>query len=703
MKFSYNWLQDYLSKKITPQKMAELLTRRSFQVESVERRGDDFILDIDVLPNRSPDCFSHFGVAREVAAVSGLKLKIPRGASSKTVFRKGKRDKKENIEIEVREKWLCPRYSARILTGVKVGPSPKWLARRLEAIGQKPINNIVDIANFVMLELGQPLHAFDLDKLEGGKIIVRRAKKRERIVSLDGEKYELDERILVIADANNPVAIAGIKGGSGPGISSKTKTIVLESANFDSQSIRNASRILNLRTDASMRFEQGIDPNLTEIALNRACSLIQECAGGRAVGEILDFYPNKVLPKKIKLEMEKINKLAGFQFKPAQVVKILNSLGFKVKMAAQKSRELIVEAPTWRRDIEIPEDLIEEICRLYGYENIPARLPEAVLIPSQKDDFLKLFDKIKVEMAGQGFYEVYNYSFLSEREIKILEESAEKFIELANPISQDYRYLRNSLIIGLLKNIAHNSKHFKEVKIFEIGKVFWPIFYQKKVFDSRKQKSRLWEQWRFSGAIWRKNPEKIAGELFYELKGVVDGLLDSLGIGERWYDNVVPTAEAPPQNVWNLARSAEIKFDSGEFGFIGEIRPLVLDKFDIPSVVVAFDFDLENLLKFVQEEREYTPIPKYPAVVRDIAILVDKETRISEVMNVIYSAGVKYLEDVDLFDVYEGAGLGQGRKSLAFHLIFQAQDHTLTDSEVNGEVEKILKVLREELNAEIRK
>ncbi len=680
-------------RKIAPQKMAELLTMRSFQVESVSRQRDDFILDMDILPNRAHDCFSHLGVAREAAVVSGSRLKMP------AALKPGRAKGKAGLKIEVGEKGLCPRYSAVILTGAKIGPSPKWLARRLEAVGQKPINNIVDVANFVMLELGQPLHAFDLDKLEGGKIIVRRAKKGERIVSLDGEKYDLDERIMVIADDKNPVAIAGIKGGSGSGIGAKTKTIVLESANFDSQAIRNASRIFNLRTDASMRFEQGIDPNLTEVALNRACLLIKECAGGRTLGGMMDFYPKKVLSKKIKLEMEKINKLAGFRLKPAQVVKILNSLGFKT---APKSGGWMVEAPTWRPDVEIPEDLIEEVLRIYGYEKMPSRLPEAVLTSSRKDDFLNLCDKIKSAMAGQGFNEAYNYSFLGEREINILEESAAPrlltnrskgagFVELENPVSRDFRYLRDSLLVGLLKNIARNSRNFKEAKIFEIGKVFEPA------------KSGVSERWRFSGAIWRKTPEKIPGELFYELKGAIDGLLDGLGVAERWYDNVEPTAEAPPKAVWNLGKSAEIKMNGGEFGFIGEIRAGALEKFDIPSAVVAFDFDLENLLKLVQEEREYAPIPKYPAVARDVAILVSSETRISEVLDAVYAAGVKYIEDVELFDVYEGAELGEGKKSLAFHLIFQSRNHTLTDAEVNGEMDNILKTLREELNAEIRR
>lgn len=498
MKFSYNWLQDYLSKKITPKKMAELLTGRSFQVESVERRGDDFILDIDVLPNRAPDCFSHLGVAREVAVISGSRLKTP-------AFLKLKKIKESPVlKIEVREKELCPRYSAIILTDIKVGPSPKWLARRLLAIGQKPINNIVDIANFVMLELGQPLHAFDLDKLEAGgrgfqlrkenqaivgcnglmrKIIVRRAKQDETIITLDGEKYNLDERILVIADGNKPVAIAGIKGGSGPGIDENTKTIVLESANFDNRAIRDASRLLNLRTDASVRFEQGIDPNLTELALERACLLIQKCAGGRLIDGMLDFCPKKVFPKKVQLEQDKLNKLAGFRLDQGQVVKILNSLGFKTKIVGGKSNELIAEAPLGRLDIEIPEDLIEEVLRIYGYENVPLRLPEAVLAPPQKDDFIKLCEKIKAIMIGQGFYEVYNHSFLGEREIDILEKaSAPHFLsdsskdiglaELENPLNQDFRYLRNSLLSGLLRNVARNSKNFKETKFFEIGKVF---------------------------------------------------------------------------------------------------------------------------------------------------------------------------------------------------------------------------------------
>ena len=362
MVFSYNWLQSFFQKKLPkPEKLAELLTMRSFEVGEVKKVGKDYILDIDVLPNRAPDCFSHLGIAREIAVITGLKY-----TGLTCVISEDKKIKaKDFVSVEVKNKLACPRYTARVITDVKVGPSPKWIQERLKICGLRPINNIVDIANYVMLETGQPLHAFDGEKLAEKKIIVRFAQNREKIVTLDEEKYDLSEDILVIADLKKPVAIAGVKGGKIPEIDKKTKIVVLESANFELRTIRRGSKKLGLITDASLRFEHGIDPNLTEFAINRAAYLIQEIAKGKIAQGLVDVYPKKVFPKRIRLDLDYVERLLGVKISHNEIKNILKRLGFKVD--GVEPRQLSVEVPTRRLDISIPEDLIGEIGRIYGY------------------------------------------------------------------------------------------------------------------------------------------------------------------------------------------------------------------------------------------------------------------------------------------------------------------------------------------------
>jgi len=419
MVFSYNWLKDYIKGRLPkPAKLVELLTMNSFEISELKKVDSDFILDIDVLPNRAPDCFSHLGIAREIGAICGLVFK---GLTSEI-----KEDKslkaKDFVKVEVKNKTACPRYTARVITDVKIESSPKWMRERLKVCGLRSINNVVDIANYVMLETGQPLHAFDGEKLQDSKIIVRFAKAGEKIITLDEEKYDLDKDILVIADAKKPIAIAGIKGGKMPEVDKKTKIIVLEAANFNSKIIRRTSKKIDLKTDASWRFEHGIDPNLTEAAINRAAFLIQKLAHPQAgypkiTQGLIDKYPQKVLAKRIKLELDYVEKLLGVKIPESKIVKILKSLEFKV--LSSKFGILTVEVPTFRLDINIPEDLIEEIGRIYGYQKIPAIFPITTLIPPKRN--LEIFweDTTKNILKEVGFSEIYNYSLFQKKVLKI--------------------------------------------------------------------------------------------------------------------------------------------------------------------------------------------------------------------------------------------------------------------------------------------
>jgi len=717
MIFSYNWLQSFFKKKLPrPEKLAELLTMHVFEVEGVKKVGKDYILDIDVLPNRGPDCFSHIGIAREIAAIENCKFldRVKRETPRRVAIEncKFEEDKKlksnDFVFIQVGDKKDCLRYTARIISDVKVGNSPKWIQERLKVCGLRPINNIVDAANYVMLETGQPLHVFDFEKIEADrrgyqrrltrKIIVRRAKKGEEIITLDNKKYKLDKDILIIADSKNPLAIAGIKGGKRAEIDKKTKTIVLESANFDSRAVRKGSKKLGLKTDASWRFEHKIDPNLTEIAINRTAELIQEAAKGKITSGLIDFYPKKVLPKKIKLDLKYVEKLLGVKIPAKEIKSILERLGFKI-WETRSPNVLETGSPTFRLDISLTEDLIEEIGRIYGFQRIPATFPVVSLI-SPKRNFEIFWENMTKDILKEtGFTEVYNYSFINKKEAEIFKGA----VEVENPMSVEQKYLRPSLIPNLLKNVTDNFRYFDEIEIFELGKIFTPLEIARREGNRERNKSltgfRDQEKRMLSGLIAQKQGK----DEFYRLKGIVDSLLNKLGISNVWYDEYKPTPEQSKISIWQKGKCAEIKVDSEEIGFLGEISPKVLKDLKIKSEVVLFDIDFEKLTKLCSEEHEYQPISQYPAAIRDLAVLVPIDIKVVDVLNKINIAGGALIRDVDLFDIYEGESIAQGKKNLAFHIVYQAEDRTLKSEEIDAIQNKIIKTLEKDPNWEVRR
>jgi phenylalanyl-tRNA synthetase beta chain len=675
MKISYNWLKEYVKNLPKPEKLAELLTMHSFEVEGIEKVSNDYVLDVDILPNRAHDCLSHIGIAREVAALTDSKLQV-----TSYELRESKLRAEDFIGVKIEDTELCSRYTARVITDIKVGPSPKWLRERLEAVGQQSINNIVDATNYVALEIGQPLHAFDAEKLTGKKIIVRRAKKGEKITTLDNEKCDLDNDVLIIADSKDPIAIAGIKGGKKAEIDKNTKTIILESANFNLHNIHKSSRKLGIATESSLRFEHGLDPNLASEAIDRLAGLIQGISGGKTAKGMIDIYPNKIKSRKIGIGLFKINSLLGLKISEREVIRIFNLLGFKVE---KKVDRLLVEVPTRRLDIEIPEDLIEEVGRIYEYEKISSKPPIGILASAKPDDLLKIRNKVKDILDGLGLIEVYNYSFVGEEDLKKLKISPKDYIELENPLSLDLKYLRRDLIINLLKNVRENFKYFGEVRLFELGKVYLNT-----------------EKMMLAGVLGRKTG---GDRLFYEAKGVVDGLLNKLGITGQWYDSFQATPEKTNKIFWNSSRSAEIKINNKEVGFIGEINPEILSKFGTKEQAVVFNLDFEPLIKLISEELIYQHPSKYPAVIRDIAVLVNLGDRVVDVLNVINSVGGELVRDVDLFDMYEGGELPRAKKNLAFHIVYQSDEKTLIDEEVDKVHNRIVKEVSKGRGWEVRK
>lgn len=676
MKFSYNLLKKYTDIKLTPEKLAELLTAHSFECAVSEKTGGDVILNIDILPNRTHDALSHYSLAKEIAALTGKPIK-----KLNLKFSEDRKNKPNNfISINVVEKQLCPRYIVKVITDIKIGPAPKWLQDELVKFNINPHNNIVDILNYAMLEIGQPMHVFDYERLEGKKIIVRKAERGEKINTLDGGQYDLDESVLVIADGIKPVAIAGIKGGLETGVSEKTTTIVIESANFEQGGISKASKNLGLNTDASIRFAAGIDPNLTELGLNRVCALIQEIIpGSKIIGGTIDIYPKKSKPRNIKLNLEYLNKLIGEKIKPEFTKKTLESLG--IKIFAKSKNSFLTAIPTERLDLEAEEDLIEEVARFYGYENLVGKMPIVAMTIPKKNDANIAINKARNILASIGFSETYNYSFIGEKEKDNGNEN--QLVEIQNPVSEDFKYLRPELSFGLLKNIKNNFRFSGEIKLFEIGNVF---------SSQAKPKENL----SLAGiSAVKKDNEVLSGAKFFEMKGDLDALFESIGVADCQY---APTVSG---KLWHPGRVARIERNNQILGIVGEVNPAILALLGISGRIAMFDIDFDRLIKITNEEREFSPIPKYPAVVMDISILVDKEILTSEVLNVIYGADVKLVKDARLFDYYEGEKLSENKKNLAFHIVYQAE-RTLTDEDIRREEEKIKNALIQELKAEIR-
>jgi len=648
----------------------------------------DTILDLSVTPNR-PDWLCVIGVAREIAALTHQKVRYPRLSLS---------DRGDEIHgktsVTLLDPDLCPRYVARMIEGVKISPSPQWMRDRLEKVGVRAINNVVDVTNYVMMEYGQPLHAFDFEVLEEGRIVVRRAQEGEAFVTLDGVKRIMSHQDLMICDGKKPVAIAGVMGGLNSEIREETTTVFLESAYFDPMNNRRTSKRLGLETEATYRFGRGIDYGACLLAANRATQLIQEFAGGRVVSGAIDAYPAPLQPKPISLRVSKANQVLGTEISIAKVRSYLEGLELNV----QDEREglLTVTPPSYRGDLEREIDLIEEIARMDGYEHIPITLPSNSSFPAEKNRDYLLEKKAVEILVHHGFHEVITYSFVSPTWNGLIglspEDRRRKSLCILNPLTEDFSVMRTTLVPGLLETVRYNlSRKNTNLKIFELGKVFLSEAGEKLPKELRHLAGIG------TGSLeephWTSQSRPID---FYDIKGCVVALLDAFQMRGVSFERIEEVPYLHP------GRSAKLLFEGETLGVLGEIHPEILSRYDIPERAYLFELNFEPFVQAAREEKRFQFLPRFPAVYRDLSLVVDASLESGKLAEAIWASREPHIDEVTLFDVYQKAPIPEGKKGVSYRIRYQANDRTLTDEEVNQYHERITDRLREIFRAELR-
>ena len=645
--------------------------------DAVEVLGlHDVVFEYEITSNRV-DCYSVLGIAREAAATFRKEFKAP-----EVKMTGNEEDIHDYLSVEVRDDELCPRYCARMVKNIKLGPSPEWMQRRLAASGIRPINNIVDITNYVMEEYGQPMHAFDYDLLAKHQIIVQRAGDKEQFQTLDGQMRTLDSSMLMICDGEKSVGIAGIMGGENSKITDDVQTMVFEAACFDGTNIRLSAKKLGLRTDASGKFEKGLDPNNAEEAVNRACQLIEELGCGEVVGGMIDHYPVKKEEKRVVFDPESINALLGTNLSKEQMLSYFEPLELKYDKEAE---ELII--PTFRQDIECGADVAEEVARFFGYDNIPTTLPSGEATTGKLSFKLRIEEVAKDIAEFCGFSQAMTYSFESPKVFdKLLMPKDSKLREtvtIMNPLGEDYSIMRTTPLNGMLTSLSTNyNRRNKNVRLYEIGNIYLP-----KALPITELPE---ERTQFTLGMYGEGD-------FFTMKGVVEEFFDKVGLHEKIsYD---PNAG---RSFLHPGRQANIVYRGNVVGYLGEIHPAVTDNYAIGERVYVAVIDMPFIVEYASFDRKYTGIAKYPAVTRDISMLMKKEILVGQVEEIIEEKGGKLVESYHLFDLYEGSQIAEGYKSVAYSIVFRAADHTLEEKEVSAAMEKILTAL-EDIGISLRK
>ncbi len=637
---------------------------------------DDVVFEYEVTSNRV-DCYSVIGIAREAAATFDKKFVPP------VVTETGNdEDVNDYVKVSVENTELCPRYCARVVKNIKIGPSPKWMQRRLASVGIRPINNLVDITNYVMEEYGQPMHAYDLDTIAGRQIIVKTAQDGEKFVTLDGQERTVDKDVLMICDGEKAIGLAGIMGGENSMITDDVKTMLFEAACFDGVNIRKSSKRVGLRTDASGKFEKGLDPNNAKAAIDRACQLVEELGAGEVVGGTVDVYGKVKEPVRVPFDAEKINAMLGTEISEEKMLEYFARIELEYDAEAKE-----VIAPTFRHDLFRIADLAEEVARFYGYDNIPTTLPKGEATTGKLSFKLRIEEVAKDIAEFCGFSQGMTYSFESPKVFdKLLlpaDSPLRQTVEIMNPLGEDYSVMRTTSLNGMLTSLATNyNRRNKNVRLYELGNVYLP----KQLPLTELPEERM----QFTLGMYGEGD-------FFSMKGVVEEFFEKIGMREReTYD---PNAGKP---YLHPGRQANIIYDGKTVGYLGEVHPEVADTYGIGERAYIAVLDMPEILPYATFDRKYTGIAKYPAVTRDISMVVPKEILVGQIEDVIANKGGAYLESYALFDIYEGSQIKAGYKSVAYSIVFRAKDKTLEDADVTAAMSRILKAL-EEMGIELRK
>jgi len=686
MLISYEWLGELTDTRLSPQELRERLTMVGLAVDAVDEHNGDSVLDVEVPSNR-PDCLSHVGIAREVAVIENGQVRLPASEQPKTEGRAS-----TLTSVEIKDPDLCPRYAARLVRGVRIGPSPDWLAKRLETIGQRPINNVADITNYVLHELGQPLHAFDFEKLGGRRIVVRRAAPEEKLKTLDGIERTLSGDMLVIADADKPVALAGIMGGEESEISTRTTDVLIESAYFDPHSVRQTARQLGMDTEASRRFERGADCEGVLRAQQRCVELICELAGGVATEDAIDVYPKPLTPRVINLRPERVTALTSLTVETNEIVRILTGLGFE---RVGESGAMNFKVPSWRIDVEQEEDLVEEVARHTGYEKIGSELPPASMSGEYQPTEMQQ-RSLRRALNAFGFDEAINFSFIQQENrfdlIPSLTGHENDQPQLANPIIEDAAWMRSTLLPGLLNSVRHNFNHGnRDVRLFEIGRIF-SIFEPKALPDETLSLALV----ATGGALEENRPQADREFDFFDLKGALEAAVDWMNLSPLTF------AQTSARHL-RVGQSALIKRGDGkEIGIIGRLAESVSGSYKFRQPVYVLELDLSVLLSGPVKSIQYSPLPRYPSVVRDISLLVNRNVALDEIFAAVNSQHIVDCRSVRLVGTFEGGTIPPAKRSVTLRLEYRSDERTLRDEEVEAYHSRLTSALLDRFAAEQR-
>jgi phenylalanyl-tRNA synthetase beta chain len=690
MLISYNWLRELTETSLTPLELRERLTMVGLAIDAVEEKDSDAVLDVEVPSNR-PDCLSHVGIAREVAVIESGRVRPP---SSKPARAKGRAT--DLTSVEIRDIDLCPRYAARLVRGVRIAPSPAWLSKRLEEIGQRPINNVADITNYVLHELGQPLHAFDFAKLDGQRIVVRRAAPGEKLKTLDGVERTLDTGMLVIADARQPIALAGIMGGEYSEISIPTTDVLIESAYFNPDSVRQTARKLGMDTEASRRFERGADCENVLRAQNRCVELICEIAGGVVTEDTIDVYPSPLPARSIAFRPDRVERLTSLRVADTAMKRILSGLG--IAHTEESSAVWKCVPPTWRIDIEREEDLVEEIARHFGYDKINSELPPSIQSGEHQPKELKV-RKLRQTLQALGFDEAINFSFIEaahDNQFELIPEfniqdPEQGFITLKNPITENEVRMRPTLVPGLLNSLRHNLNHgVRNVRLFETGRIF------AKSDSGELPNEREALALIATGGASEENRAQAPRETdFFDLKGSLEAAVAAMNRGPLQF------TKARIKHLWEGQSARILLAERTPIGSLGRLAEPVSDAYKFRQPVYVAELDLTSLLAAELLPAQYQPLPRYPSVVRDLTILVDRQITLEELLRTIEEQQVADCRGAQLVGTYEGANIPEDRRAVTLRIEYRSDERTLRDEELEERQRSLIDSLLRQYSAQL--